>query len=114
MARLDGNTTVAVELLYFEGCPHWRQAAAAIADAARVTGIRSDVRATRVSDPEDAVRHHFLGSPTVRVAGRDVDPAAQQRSAYALACRVYDSEAGRAWSPPVGWIAAALHEAAGA
>lgn len=114
MARLDENASVAVELLYVEGCPNRRQTAAAIADAARVTGVRAEVRATGISDPEDAVRRRFLGSPTVRVAGRDVDPGVEGRSAYALACRVYESEAGRAWSPPVEWIAAALREAAGA
>ena len=114
MARLGGSATVAVELLYFEGCPHWRQAATAIADAARATGVRAEVRATGISDPEDAVRRRFLGSPTVRVAGRDVEPGAGERSEYALACRVYDSGTGRAWSPPIEWIAAALREAAGA
>ena len=105
MARLGRSATVAVELLYFEGCPHWRRAAAAIADAARATGVRAEVHATGISNPEDAVRRRFLGSPTVRVAGRDVEPGAGERSEYALACRVYDSGTGRAWSPPIEWIA---------
>jgi hypothetical protein len=105
---------VAVEVLYFEGCPHWRQAAAAVGDAARLTGVSAEVRVTEVSGPGDAVRRHFLGSPTVRVEGRDVEPGAEKRSEYALACRVYETETGRVWSPPLEVIAAALREAAGA
>lgn len=112
MRVVDTRATVSVELLYFAGCPHRRQAAAAVAEAARGAGIRPEVRMTRVSDPGAAVRHRFLGSPTVRVAGRDVEPGADERSGYALACRLYHSVTGRAWFPPVEWIAAALREAA--
>jgi hypothetical protein len=103
---------VSVELLYFAGCPHRRQAAAAVAEAARATGVRAEGRVTRVADPGAAVRRRFLGSPTVLVAGRDVEPGAGKRSGYALACRAYESETGRAWFPPVEWIVAALREAA--
>jgi hypothetical protein len=109
---VDRRATVSVELLYFDGCPHRRQAAAAVAEAARATGVSPKVRMTRVPDPGAAVRRRFLGSPTVRVAGRDVEPGADQRSGYALACRLYESDAGRAWFPPVELIASALREAA--
>jgi hypothetical protein len=109
---VDRRATVSVELLYFDACPHRRQAAAAVAAAAHATGVRPDVRLTRVSDPAAAVRRRFLGSPTVRVAGRDVEPGADRRSEYALTCRLYESETGRAWFPPVELIAAALREAA--
>jgi hypothetical protein len=109
---VDTRATVSVELLYFDGCPHRRQAAAAVADAARAAGVRPEVRLTRVSDSGAAVRLRFLGSPTVRVAGRDVEPGADQRSEYALACRLYEAETGRAWFPPVELIAAALRAAA--
>jgi hypothetical protein len=112
MRTVDRRATVSVELLYFDGCPHRRQAAAAIVEAACRTGVRPEVRVTRVSDPRAAVRRRFLGSPTVRVAGRDVEPGADRRSEYALACRAYESENGRAWFPPVDLIAAALREAA--
>ena len=112
MRAVDRGARVSVELLYFDGCPHWRQAAAAVAEAARAAGVRPEVRMTRVSDPGGAVRLRFLGSPTVRVVGRDVEPGADQRSGYALACRLYESETGRVWFPPVELIAVALREAA--
>lgn len=114
MARLGGNATVVVELLYFDGCPRWRQATAAVDEAARITGVGVEVRSNRVSSPDDALRRRFLGSPTVRIEGRDVEPRAEKRSDNALACRVYESRAGRTSSPPVEGIAAALREAASA
>ncbi|MGH3034086.1 MAG: DF family (seleno)protein [Gaiellaceae bacterium] len=88
-----------VELLYFDGCPHWREAAAAIDEAARTTGISTQVCATAVNNLDEAVRRRFFGSPTVRIAGRDVEPGAERRSDYALACRVYESEEGVAGTP---------------
>ncbi|HET8892570.1 MAG TPA: hypothetical protein VFM96_00535 [Gaiellaceae bacterium] len=36
----------------------------------------------------------FLGSPTVRVNGRDVEPGADEREGFAFGCRVYANGAG--------------------
>ena len=47
----------------------------------------------QIRDDGDAARERFVGSPTIRVAGRDVeDPAGQPAS---LSCRVYRLADGR-------------------
>jgi hypothetical protein len=51
----------------------------------------------------------FLGSPTIRVNGRDVEPGADDRETFVLACRVYRTEAGISGQPLDAWIRAALH-----
>jgi hypothetical protein len=50
------------------------------------------------------VAARFLGSPTVRVDGRDIEPGAAGRTTYAYACRTY----GDAAAPSDELILAAL------
>ena len=52
-----------------------------------------------VPDQEAAQRLRFLGSPTIRVGGRDVDPYTEERSDYGLSCRVFRTEAGMSGQP---------------
>jgi len=65
-----------------------------------------------VPDGEAARNLRFLGSPTVRVNGRDVEPGAEERPDFTLSCRVYRSEQGFAGQPPERWVRQALAEAA--
>jgi hypothetical protein len=58
-----------------------------------------------ITTPEDAQNRRFLGSPTVLVNGRDIDPNARQQTRYGLSCRVYP---GMARLPPEDMIRAAL------
>lgn len=58
------------------------------------------------------VRHLGIGSPTVRVNGRDVDPGAVERSDHGLKCRIYRSQQlGQSLVPPQQWIRDALEAA---
>jgi hypothetical protein len=70
-------------------------------------GITPDVRLVEVT-PEDAERLRFLGSPSVRVNGRDVEPGADLRETFVLACRVYRTPTGFSRQPPREWVRAAL------
>lgn len=97
-----------IEILYFDGCPHalaaihLARAVVAEADAA------VDVREVCVETEDDALRLSFLGSPTVRVDGRDVDPEAEGREDFGLQCRVYAVGSGFDGLPPATWIRTAL------
>ena len=61
-----------------------------------------------VPDQEAAERARFLGSPTIRVGGTDVDPHTEERSDYALSCRVFQTEAGIVGQPDERWVREAL------
>jgi hypothetical protein len=61
-----------------------------------------------VPDAEGAVVERFLGSPTIRVAGRRVEPGADERRDYAFACRVYRTRCGFAGQPEEQWLRDAL------
>ena len=99
-----------VEILYFDDCPNWASVATAVDRLARELGVAADVRLMRVAGEEEAQRFRFLGSPTVRVDGCDIEPGAEERRDFALACRVYRTDEGFAGLPPEGWIRTALAE----
>jgi len=102
-----------VEILYFEGCPNHERALEVIEQLAGELRLQPAIELVEVPDADTAARLRFLGSPTVRVDGRDVEPGAEERTEFVLACRVYWSEHGIAGQPDEDWIRAALVEAAG-
>jgi len=97
-----------VEVLYFDGCPNHEPALALVKRVSRELGLEPRIELVMVPDQEAAGRLRFLGSPTIRVAGIDVDPGTKQRSDYALACRVFRTEAGIVGQPDARWVRAAL------
>jgi hypothetical protein len=97
-----------IELLYFEGCPSYAELLPRLRELLASEGIHDEVELRRVETPEDAARERFLGSPTVRIDGEDVDPTAKDRCDYGTECRLYATESGLARMPPEAWIRAAL------
>ncbi len=97
-----------VEILSFDGCPNHQGALALVEQVATELGIDPDVRLVDVPHPEAAERLRFLGSPTIRVDGRDVEPGSEARTDYGLSCRVYRTSDGMAGLPPSDWLRAAL------
>ena len=102
-----------VEILWFEGCPNHAPALELVEQVAGELGMRPAIELVEVPDAEAAARLRFLGSPTVRVEGQDVEPGAEERTEFVLACRIYRSEHGVTGQPHRDWIRAALVEAAG-
>jgi hypothetical protein len=100
-----------VEVLYFDGCPsHDRLMPTLLA----LTSARdAEIVQRRVETPEEAEEARFLGSPSVRVDGRDIEPGAESRTDYGMKCRLYRSPTGRSGVPPHEWIERALNQAAG-
>ena len=97
-----------VEVLVVEGCPNLETALAQVRTAIDATNASSDVKVIRVDNDETAGRLRFLGSPTVRIDGIDVDPSACARDSYGLQCRVYAVDGRLVGAPPTEWIESAL------
>jgi hypothetical protein len=97
-----------VEILYFDGCPNPNPAIALVERVGRELGFEPQIRLVNVPDAEAARRLRFLGSPTIRVGGRDIEPGAEERSDFALSCRVFRTEQGFAGLPDERWLREAL------
>lgn len=106
------NSTTRVEVIYFEGCPNGQPAVDLARRITKEHGGGAEVVEVLV-DETQVEQQRFLGSPTIRVDGRDVDPSAHERTIFHYGCRIYDTRAGRTGLPPDEWIRVALQEASG-
>ena len=97
-----------LELLYFDGCPNHEPVFARLPELVARAGVDVDIELRRVESDDDAQRTRFLGSPTVRVDGRDVEPGADRRDDFGLKCRLFRTPEGLSGVPLDEWILAAL------
>ncbi len=97
-----------IELFYFDGCPNHDAFVPRLRQLLAAEAISEAVQMRRVESVEDAERSRFLGSPTLRVNGRDVDRGAGERSDYGLKCRLYHTDSGILGAPPDEWVLQAL------
>jgi len=113
-ARVAGTRGPRVEILYFDGCPNHHPAIALVERISRELGIEPNVQLIHVHDQRDAQRLRFLGSPTIRIGGVDVDPQTEERNDYALSCRIFRTDSGFSGQPDEQWVRDALLRDAGA
>lgn len=83
-----------VELLWWEGCPSWRKAVELVREEMEALELEpAALRVTEVATDADAARQRFVGSPTIRIEGRDVQDPGDEPAG--LTCRVYRLRDGR-------------------
>jgi hypothetical protein len=86
--------TPSVELLWWEGCPSTDDALKILREEMTAAGLDADAIDVReVTTDADAEREAFVGSPTIRVDGHDVQPVPDEP--IGLSCRVYRLADGR-------------------
>jgi hypothetical protein len=100
-----------IEILYLDGCPNRHPAVALVSDILRQETQSAELVEIEVKDAATAQQVQFLGSPSIRIDGRDVEPAARSSRAFGFGCRTYLNEGARAGVPPAAWIRAAVREA---
>ena len=100
-----------VEVLTFEGCPHAEPTLELVKRVLADSGVGATVRRVDVPDADAAAAQRFLGSPTIRVNGRDIEPGVGERDQYVLSCRVYRTDSGITGEPDERWLREALSAA---
>jgi hypothetical protein len=88
-----GGNRLRVSFLYYEDCPSYDLALERLREVMVEEGITSEVEVIKVETEEQARQLRFIGSPTIRVDGQDIDPPSDPH--YALTCRVYRLEDNR-------------------
>ena len=106
---LRAGDRLLIELLHFDGCPGHERLLPTVERLVAEYGGSLRVRAVETVEAAEAER--FLGSPSLRVNGVDVDPGAADRTDFGLKCRIYRSAEGQSGVPPEGWVRAALEHA---
>ncbi|GBC92174.1 hypothetical protein HRbin15_00638 [bacterium HR15] len=82
-----------IELLYYPECPSHERALELLQEALRMEGIDAPVEIIRIDTQAQAEAHRFIGSPTIRIEGIEVDP--HPELPYRLTCRTFIHEDGR-------------------
>ena len=78
-----------IEVLYVAECPSHPEAVRMVKDVLAAQGVATEVHEVLVRDEGMATELKFLGSPTIRVNGRDVAEDTRKAQSFALCCRLY-------------------------
>ena len=76
-----------IEILYFEGCPNFNSAREMAADAANQAGADAQIAMVKVETNAEARDKRFVGSPSIRVEGKDVDHIEGNNQQYSMRCK---------------------------
>ncbi|MCX7993556.1 MAG: hypothetical protein N2651_07780 [Fimbriimonadales bacterium] len=82
-----------IELLYYPECPSHERALELIYEALAQESATAEVEVIRIDTQAQAEAYHFIGSPTIRIDGRELQP--QPNLPYRLTCRAFLREDGR-------------------
>jgi hypothetical protein len=96
-----------VEVLYFEGCPNHVPVLEMVRRVLDREKIRAEVRSIEVPGEKDAESLRFLGSPSIRVNGVDIEPGRKDDSSF-YGCRTYTIGGKTTGVPPEEWLLQAL------
>ena len=99
-ARGPQGAHMKIEILYFDGCPNHQPAIELVRQMLREVCGSVEVVEVNVPDAATAEAARFIGSPTIRVDGLDVEPAARTAREYALTCRTYIADGRRRTADP--------------
>jgi hypothetical protein len=89
-----------IELFWWLGCPSWPRALEELRTAVLAVGLDPEsIEVKEITTEEMAEREQFVGSPTIRIDGEDVQPPGPDEPA-GLTCRVYRLRDGRVSPTP--------------
>jgi hypothetical protein len=101
---------VKIEVLYVAECPSHFAAVRMVRDVLAAAGVATEVEEVLVRDEDMASALKFLGSPTIRINGKDVAGENRKAQNFALSCRLYP-ESKHLGLPPVEMVHRAVMEA---
>ncbi|HEY1216731.1 MAG TPA: hypothetical protein VGE93_24160, partial [Bryobacteraceae bacterium] len=99
-----------IEVLYIADCPHHQPAVKRVHEMLRAIGRTGVVEEIEIRSNADAEAWRFIGSPTVRVNGLDIEPEARAIRHFGVGCRSYAEAGHRSGLPSRDLIRRALEE----
>lgn len=100
-----------IEILTFEGCPNADSAEQLVRDTVKELIITADIEAVKVVDNDDAVAKRFLGSPSIRINGKDLEVDEDDATQYSMRCRIYRQAGDQRGLPSKELLRSTLTEA---
>lgn len=81
-----------IEFFYIKDCPGYRPARQVLEKILAEMALSCSIEDIEVNSEEKARQYRFLGSPSIRINGRDIE-GCEKELGYGLKCRIY-SETG--------------------
>jgi hypothetical protein len=101
---------VKIELLYFDGCPAYQTALKHLEEVIKEEKLDERVEMIKIESDEQALRNRFLGSPSIRINGLDIEPGVEAIKDFSMRCRLYLEDEVSEW-PSKKMIAQAIDSA---
>ena len=99
-----------IEVLYFEGCPNHLPAIEMVRETLKSLGRQDEIHQVEVHTQADAEAVAFVGSPSIRINGADIEPWARTAKAFGLSCRTYLDGSHRSGVPSRELLRRAISE----
>ena len=99
-----------IELLYFEDCPNHAPTMEMLREALNSLGREDEIREVEVRTQAEAEAIRFVGSPSIRINGSDIEPWARTAKGFGLSCRTYVSGSQRGGVPSRELVRRAIME----
>ncbi len=99
-----------VEVLYFEGCPNHAPTIERVRSELVSRGLPKEIEEVEIHSQAEAETLRFLGSPSVRINGSDIELEARNFKSFGMSCRTYLEGTVRSGSPSSDLIGRALDE----
>ncbi len=99
-----------IEFLYFDDCPNHEKALALLKEILRDAAIDATIERIEIKDDEDAVKRKFVGSPTIRINGVDIQRI-ENDHVFGRTCRTYVVDGAFTRLPSRAMIENALRDA---
>ena len=100
-----------IQLLYFSGCPSYKDGLENLKQALKELDLKEDFEMINIETDEMAQEYNFIGSPTIRINGEDIDPRARDAKVTGYkGCRIYQTEEGLKGTPTVEMIKKTIKE----
>lgn len=100
--------TLQIDLLAFDDCPNRTVALERLHSALDAEHVTAEIHMIDVTDSALAHKLRFVGSPSVRINGVDVEPSAWAAAQFGLMCRTYKTAVRVEGAPSIEMIRVAI------
>ena len=102
-----------IEVLYFEGCPNHVPTMEMLRETLDSLGRQEEIREVVVRTRAEAEEIGFMGSPSIRINGSDIEPCSHTARSFGLSCRTYVNGSSHSGIPSRELVRRAIMEGIG-
>lgn len=99
-----------IEVLYFEGCPNHLPAIEIVRETLNSLARKDEIHQVEIHTQAEAEAMGFVGSPSIRIDGADIEPGARTTRTFGISCRTYLQGSQRGGVPSHEQVRRAIEE----